>query len=73
MLPFWRFSPPNDLGVLDVDRILVGHGEPVTDDAQTALDEALAGVHGSTAGAILRALLRSVPKFPRYLYRDLRS
>lgn len=73
VVPFWRFSPPTDLGDLDVDRVLVGHGEPVTDNAQTALEEAVAGVHGSATGALLRALLRSLPKAPRYVYRDLQN
>ncbi len=73
VLPFWRLSPPTELGDLDVERVLVGHGEPVTDDVQTALEEAVAGVHGSTSGAILRGLLRSMPKVPQYVYTELRN
>ena len=72
VVPFWRFSPPTELGDLAVERVLVGHGEPVTDDAQTALEEALAGVHGSAGGAIIRALLRTIPKMPRFMYKQLR-
>jgi hypothetical protein len=73
VVPFWRFSPPTELGELPVERILVGHGKPVTDDAQTALEAALTGDRGSATGALVRALLRSLPKFPRYVYRDLRN
>lgn len=73
VVPFWRFWPPTELGDLDVERILVGHGEPVTDNAQMALEEAVAGVHGSAVGATLRMFLRSLPKIPRYVYRDLRN
>jgi hypothetical protein len=68
VVPFSYFSPPTELGELAVDRVLVGHGKPVTDNAQTALEEAVAG-HGSAGGAILR-LLTFVP---RGLYFELRS
>jgi hypothetical protein len=73
VVPFWRFSPPTELGDLAVERILVGHGEPVTDNAQTALEEAVAGVHGNAVGAVLRALLRSLPKAPRFVYKELQA
>ncbi len=73
MVPFWRFSPPTELGDLAVERVLVGHGEPVTENAQTALEEAIAGVHGSAGEAILRTLLRSMPKAPQYIYKELRG
>lgn len=70
VVPYFHFSPPRGgLGDLPVERILVGHGKPVTDNAQPALDAALAGVHGSAVGAILR-----VARFlPQYIYLELRS
>lgn len=38
---FRRLQPPEQLSGLEPDRILVGHGEPITDDAAAALTEAL--------------------------------
>lgn len=69
VLPFFRFSPPIELGELAVERVLVGHGEPVFEDAQTALDAALAGAHRGTVGAIVRSL----PTFTRQVYGELRG
>jgi len=37
------FPPRGPLGGLDPDRVLVGHGEPVLDDAASVLADALAG------------------------------
>lgn len=69
VMPFFRFSPPRaELGELVVKRILVGHGEPVFENAQTALDEALSGAHRSTPGAIIRSL----PTFARQMYSEIR-
>lgn len=73
VVPFWRFWPPTDLADLNVERILVGHGDPVTDNAQTALEEAVAGAHGSATGALMRALLRFSLKFPRFVYLEHRK
>lgn len=70
VLPFFRFSPPRaELGELDVERILVGHGEPVFEDAQSALEEALDGANRSTA----RAIVRSLPTFARQMYSEVRG
>lgn len=55
--PYARLQPPRrELGSVPVDRILVGHGRPLTDDARGALDVALA---------------RSVRGIPGYLVKDL--
>jgi hypothetical protein len=70
VLPFFRFSPPQaELGELPVERVLVGHGDPVFENAQTALDEALRGAHRGTLGAIVRSL----PTVSRQVYSELRS
>lgn len=70
VMPFFRFSPPRaDLGDLTVERILVGHGEPVFEDARTALDAALAGENRSTVGAIVTSL----PTFARQVYSEVRG
>lgn len=73
VLPWFRFSPPTVLGELAVERVLVGHGEPITDNAQSALEEALSGVHASTVEAILRNLPTMARMLPNYVYLELRS
>lgn len=66
VFPLFRWSPPRqELGALAVDRILVGHGEPIVDDAQAALNEALAGSRRGAASAMARA----VPTFARIAYK----
>ena len=71
VLPFFRLSPPRDsLGELTVNRILVGHGDPVVENAQTALDEALAGAR---RGAIPAIISRGVPTFARIAYNEVRG
>lgn len=70
VLPFFRFSPPRgDLGGLPVDRVLVGHGDPVLEDAQAALAAALDGA-GSRAPT---AIARSLPTLARQMVAELRS
>lgn len=70
VIPFFRFSPPQtELGELPVERVLVGHGEPVVENAQTALEDALAGAHRGT----VRAIVGSLPTFTRQMYTELRS
>lgn len=55
--PYARLNPPRAaLGDLDVERVLVGHGEPLLEDAQAALDE---------------ALVRARWGLPAYLLQDL--
>ncbi len=41
--PFLRFLPPRKLARLNPDRILVGHGKGIHDDAPAALSEAVDG------------------------------
>lgn len=70
LFPLFKRSPPQDaLGTLDVDRVLVGHGEPVVEDAQAALDEALS-VGGLAATA---SIAKSVPTFARIVYMNVRG
>lgn len=41
--PYVRLFPPREaLGKLSVSRLLLGHGQPILDDAQAALDSAMA-------------------------------
>lgn len=55
--PYARLQPPRaELGGLAVDRVLVGHGAPLLDDAGAALDRALATARQG---------------LPRYLAKDL--
>lgn len=71
VLPFFRLSPPRDaLGDLAVERVLIGHGEPVVDDAQARLDTALAGAR---KGAIRAIIGRGVPTFARIAYGEIRG
>lgn len=70
VLPFFRLSPPRaELGKLAVKRVLVGHGEPIFENAQTALDEALAEARRGAP----KAIVRSLPTFTRHVYSELRS
>ena len=70
LFPFFRISPPRDaLGSRPVERILVGHGEPVLEDAQAALDAALDGAGGRAPTAIAR----SIPTLARQVFAELRS
>lgn len=70
VLPFFRFSPPRDgLGTHPVDRVLVGHGDPILADAQPALEAALDGAGRSAPTAIVSSL----PTLARQMYAELRS
>lgn len=70
VLPFFRFSPPREaLGGLPVERVLVGHGKPVLENAQDALAKALDGAGGRAPTAIARSL----PTLARQMYAELRS
>lgn len=71
VIPFFRLSPPHDgLGDLAIERILVGHGDPVVENAQAALEEALAGAR---RGAIPAIITRGVPTFARIAYNEVRG
>lgn len=71
VVPFFRLSPPRDgLGGLAVERLLVGHGEPVVEEAQARLNEALAGAR---QGALRAIFGRGVPTFARIAYDEVRG
>lgn len=53
LAPFRRLQPPTHLRRLDPDRVLVGHGEPVLEDATTALAVALQRARSSTPRALV--------------------
>jgi hypothetical protein len=60
---FRRLQPPGQLLGLDPDRILVGHGEPVTERPAEALSEAIDGARGTIPEALVEGgpgSLRSV-------------
>ena len=48
-----RLQPPVELAGLEPERVLVGHGEPVTDHAADALESALDGARRSFPKALL--------------------
>lgn len=65
-----RRSPPRwELSSLDVDRVLVGHGVPVIDKADVALEKALAMEHRGTVSAYIR----NVPTVSRIVFNILRG
>lgn len=56
--PYARLRPPRDaLCDLEVERVLVGHGDPLFDDAQAALDQALANARWGLPSYLLRDLV----------------
>lgn len=56
--PYARLRPPRDaLGELEVERVLVGHGEPLLDEAQTHLDHALANARRGLPAYLLQDLV----------------
>ena len=70
VFPPFRWSPPRRaLGTLEVDRVLVGHGEPVFDDAWEALEAALT----VSRREVPPALARSIPTFVRIAYGEVRG
>jgi hypothetical protein len=54
--PLLRLFPPRRLAKLDPERVLVGHGEGVHDDATTALHEALATARRRAPGVLVAAV-----------------
>lgn len=69
-LPLMRLWPPQvDPESLDVERVLVSHGKPVFDDAQVALEQALAMEHRGRFSAILL----NVPTLARIAYSGMRE
>lgn len=54
--PMLRLTPPTKLNRLDPERILVGHGHGVMDDAKGALSDALRGSRGRMPGLYAKTL-----------------
>jgi hypothetical protein len=59
--PALRFRPPRTLRRFDPDRILVGHGSGIHDDATAVLDDALAGARARTPRLYLKAARGFLP------------
>jgi hypothetical protein len=59
--PARRLFPPTALRGFLPDRILVGHGEPVTDDAPRVLKEALSGSRRNTPQLYAKSLRMFLP------------
>jgi hypothetical protein len=60
--PMLRMVPPRGpLGGLDPERVLVGHGAPVLEDAAPALDDALAGSRRRAPRQYARTLRAALP------------
>lgn len=56
--PYARLQPPrSQLGDLPVERVLVGHGPPLLDDAADALDHALANSYRELPAYLLKDVL----------------
>lgn len=69
-LPFMRLRPPQvDPELLDVERVLVSHGKPVFENAQVALEDALAMEHRGRVSAIFL----NIPTYARILYASWRE
>lgn len=54
--PMLRLTPPTKLDRLTPDRLLVGHGHGIMDDASGALADALRGSRGRTPGLYVKNL-----------------
>lgn len=54
--PMLRLLPPRSLRQYDAERLLVGHGEGVLEDARTEIRNALDGARARTPGLYLRNL-----------------
>lgn len=59
--PALRLRPPRTLGRFEPERILVGHGAGVHEDATAALRDALAGARERTPGLYLKTLKTFLP------------
>lgn len=70
VFPLFQWSPPRDkLEQLAVERVLVGHGEPVMENATPELEAALSTSRTGAASAVVRA----VPTFARIAYGEVRG
>lgn len=54
--PMRRLTPPTKLRRLDPDRVLVGHGHGIMDDAAGAVSDAIRGSRGRTPGLYAKTL-----------------
>jgi hypothetical protein len=54
--PMLRLLPPRELGGLDVERLLCGHGEGVPEGAGAAVSAALSGARRNAPGLYLKTL-----------------
>jgi hypothetical protein len=59
--PALRLTPPKKLARFDPERVLVGHGAGVHDNAGPALEEAVSGARGRTPGLYLKNLKTFLP------------
>jgi hypothetical protein len=59
--PALRLTPPRKLGRLEPDRILLGHGPGIHEDATRTLADALSGARGRTPGLYLKNLKTFLP------------
>lgn len=59
--PMLRLRPPTKLGRFDPERILVGHGPGVHEDATAALEESLSGARSRTPSLYLENLKMLLP------------
>lgn len=54
--PMLRLLPPRDLGGLEVERLLCGHGEGLSEGAGAAVSSALSGARRNAPGLYLKTL-----------------
>jgi hypothetical protein len=59
--PALRLTPPRTLARFDPERILVGHGAGIHEDAGRTLEDALSGARGRTPGLYLKNLRSFLP------------
>jgi hypothetical protein len=59
--PAIRLTPPKKLGRLNPDRILVGHGQGIHQDASSTLSDAIEGARGRTPSLYLKNLRTFLP------------
>jgi hypothetical protein len=59
--PMLRLTPPSKLKRFDPDRIRVGHGAGVHDEAATALDEAVSGSRAHTPALVAKNVRSLLP------------
>lgn len=59
--PMLRLTPPGKLTRLDPERILVGHGEGIHEDASEALEDAISGSRMKAPGLLVKNTLGMLP------------